>query len=97
MLQRPTRNDATQNLGKLNQVLGMVENAGISTTRDSSDVSYYGLSAAIETLNAAMDTLRQVEYWCPGRSKGAIPKLEAVARPIAAAIEKYINVIDRLR
>lgn len=79
----------------MDAIVNMVGGNGISANRDDNDE--YAVGVAIETLEAAIETLTNAELWCPRRSAKAIPNLDVAGQKLSSQLRAYINVLVKLK
>lgn len=93
----PSFNTAQQNISKLTQIMGDINNIAGTTDNAGNDVQKYAYSVAIKSINEAIKMLREVDYWIPPTKSEYAPALKGIAQPIIKALTAYVTKVESLK
>lgn len=91
--------DANAAVGVINQMNGVVDvfNEIDQSTSANGDVDRYGIEVAIKSMNSAISTLNDIEYWLPKDQMTNLASLKKISKPIIQALKAYTDTISKMK
>ena len=95
--QGPTYQSAEQNLQRMTGVLQNLNQLGIHTTEDGSDLEAYGIGVALDSIYGAIKAMTEAEFWIPQGKQHLVEKFTKAGVPIVKALQTYAKAIEQIR